>query len=284
MALSGCTGVFVGFESLNDDSIINTGKRTPMPDDYARRVKMLHDSGIQVSGSFVLGFDHDRPDVFKKTIDWIEENRLETATFHILTPYPATPLFADMEREGRLLHKDWSKYDTGNVVYQPKHMTPEQLREGYEYAYDRLFSWKSIWRRRPQQLAAVPAYLAGSLLYKKSNWLWRLLIKHRLTHALWKPLIEISRWRHVKFREQLRRQEGRVIEPITATAGSVGDVPGEAPVRRDVLCAGRTGVLPGVDHFCRAHGGTVQIPNQFIKTQKSRWRSIHDPQNILVQV
>ena len=208
MALSGCTGVFVGFESLNDDSIVNTGKRTPMPDDYARRVKMLHDNGIQVSGSFVLGFDHDRPDVFKRTIDWIEENRLETATFHILTPYPATPLFADMEREGRLLHKDWSKYDTGNVVYQPKHMTPEQLREGYEYAYERLFSWKSIWRRRPQQWAAVPAYLAGSLLYKKSNWLWHLLIKHRLTSALWKPLIEISRWRHVKFREKLRRQEG----------------------------------------------------------------------------
>jgi radical SAM superfamily enzyme YgiQ (UPF0313 family) len=139
-------------------------------------------------------------------VDWIEENRLETATFHILTPYPATPLFEDMEREGRLLHKDWSKYDTGNVVYQPKHMTAQQLQEGYEYAYDRLFSWKSIWRRRPQQLAAVPAYLAGSLLYKKSNWLWRLLIKHRLTHALWKPLIEISRWRHVKYRERLRRQ------------------------------------------------------------------------------
>ena len=140
-------------------------------------------------------------------MDWIEENKLETATFHILTPYPATPLFDDMEREGRLLHKDWAKYDTGNVVYQPKRMTPEQLREGYEYAYERLFSWKSIWRRRPQQAAAVPAYLAGSLLYKKSNWLWHLLIKHRLTNALWKPLIEISRRRHVKFREKLRRQE-----------------------------------------------------------------------------
>lgn len=207
MALSGCTGVFVGFESLNDDSIINTGKRTPMPDDYARRAKMLHDYGIQISGSFVLGFDHDRPDVFKRTVDWIEENRLETATFHILTPYPATPLFEDMERDGRMLHKDWSLFDTGNVVFQPKHMTPQQLQEGYEYAYDRLFSWKSIWRRRPQQLAAVPAYLAGSLLYKKSNWLWRLLIKYRLTNALWKPLIELSRRRHVKYRESLRLRD-----------------------------------------------------------------------------
>ena len=112
-----------------------------------------------------------------------------------------------MERDGRMLHKDWSLYDTGNVVYQPKHMTPQQLQAGYEYAYDRLFSWKSIWRRRPQQLAAVPAYLAGSLLYKKSNWLWRLLIKYRLTNALWKPLIEISRRRHVKYRESLQLRE-----------------------------------------------------------------------------
>ena len=207
MALSGCTGVFVGFESLNSDSIVHTGKRTPMPDDYARRVQMLHDYGIQVNGSFVLGFDHDRPDVFNRTVDWIEANRLESATFHILTPYPATPLFADMEKEGRILHKDWSRYDTGHVVFQPKRMTAKQLREGYEYAYDRLFSWRSIWRRRPQQPAAVPAYLAGSLLYKKSNWLWRLLIKHRLTNALWKPLIALSRRRHVKYRESLLRHE-----------------------------------------------------------------------------
>jgi hypothetical protein len=116
-------------------------------------------------------------------------------------------LFADMEKEGRILHKDWSRYDTGHVVFQPKRMTAQQLREGYEFAYDRLFSWRSIWRRRPQQAAAVPAYLAGSLLYKKSNWLWRLLIKHRLTNALWKPLIALSRRRHVKYRESLLRHE-----------------------------------------------------------------------------
>ena len=61
--------------------------------------------GMQVNGSFVFGFDHDRPDVFAKTVAWIEANRLECATFHILTPYPGTPLFAQMEAEGRLLHR-----------------------------------------------------------------------------------------------------------------------------------------------------------------------------------
>ena len=103
MALAGCTGVFVGFESLADENLAEAGKKTPSPADYARRVAMLHDHGIQVNGSFVLGFDHDRKDVFERTVAWIEAARLECATFHILTPYPGTPLFRQMESRGAAL-------------------------------------------------------------------------------------------------------------------------------------------------------------------------------------
>ena len=117
----------------------------------------------------MLGFDHDDGDVFARTVDWIEENRLECATFHILTPYPGTPLFQQMEAEGRLLHKDWSQYDTAHVVFQPRHMTAEQLAEGYAWCYRRLFSHRSIWRRRPHDPQAVLPYLAMSYLYKRSN-------------------------------------------------------------------------------------------------------------------
>ena len=131
MALAGCTGVFVGFESLTDENLADARKKTPKTADYARRVRMLHDNGIQVNGSFVLGFDHDRKDVFARTADWVEENRLECATFHILTPYPATPLFRQMEAEGRLLHRDWTLYDTAHAVFRPKHMSPEELEQGY---------------------------------------------------------------------------------------------------------------------------------------------------------
>src|SRR5207237_1501689 len=112
MALAGCTGGFVVFESLTDENLADARKKTPKAGDYARRVRMLHDNGIQVNGSFVLGFDHDRKDVFARTADWVEENRLECATFHILTPYPATPLYRQMESEGRLLHRDWALYYT----------------------------------------------------------------------------------------------------------------------------------------------------------------------------
>jgi radical SAM superfamily enzyme YgiQ (UPF0313 family) len=203
MALAGCTGVFVGFESLTDENLAEARKKTPRASDYARRVRMLHENGIQVNGSFVLGFDHDRKDVFTRTAEWIEENRLECATFHILTPYPATPLFRRMEAQGRLLHRDWALYDTAHVVFRPKNMSSGELEAGYAWMYRRLFSHASIWRRRPDDWQAVAPYLAMSYLYKRSNRFWRWLIKNHLVHAVWRPLVELTRLRHMRFRREL---------------------------------------------------------------------------------
>src|SRR5947199_312507 len=171
--------------------------------DYARRVRLLHDHGIQVNGSFVLGFDADAPEVFARTADWIEAVRLECATFHILTPYPGTPLFRRLEAEGRLLHREWELYDTAHVVFRPRRMTEAQLADGYAWLYRRLFSHASIWRRRPADWRAVAPYLAMSYLYKRSNRVWHLLIRANLTHAAWRPLVELTRRRHVRFRRRL---------------------------------------------------------------------------------
>ena len=207
MAMAGCTGVFVGFESLADQNLADARKKTPKTADYARRVRMLHENGIQVNGSFVLGFDHDERDVFARTAAWVEQNRLECATFHILTPYPGTPLFRQMEAAGRLLHRDWDLYDTAHAVFRPKHMSPEELEQGYEWIYRRLFSHASIWRRRPEDWRAVAPYLAMSYLYKRSNRLWHLLIRHDLVHTVWRPLVELTRLRHQSFRRRLAREE-----------------------------------------------------------------------------
>ncbi|MGH9592825.1 MAG: B12-binding domain-containing radical SAM protein, partial [Bryobacteraceae bacterium] len=216
MALAGCTGVFVGFESLTDKNLADAHKKTPKTADYARRVRMLHDHGIQVNGSFVLGFDHDRKDVFARTAAWVEENRLECATFHILTPYPATPLFRQMELEGRLLHRDWTLYDTAHAVFRPRHMTPEELEQGYGWLYERLFSHRSIWRRRPQDWRAVAPYLGMSYLYKRSNFVWHSLIRHGLVHRVWTPLVELTRRRHLRFRRRLEN-----LETLQAGSGTV---------------------------------------------------------------
>jgi radical SAM superfamily enzyme YgiQ (UPF0313 family) len=219
MALAGCTGVFIGFESLQDDNMRDAGKRSPRAADYARRVAVLHDYGIQVNGSFVLGFDHDRPDVFENLAAWIEAERLESATFHILTPYPNTPLFRRMDGEGRLLHKDWSLYDTAHCVFRPRHMTPAELEAGYEWIYRRLFSLESIWARRPTDSASVLPYVAMSILYKRSNALWKALIARRLTHAAWAPLVQATRVRHLRHRARLAGTapgKGRILLPISA--------------------------------------------------------------------
>ncbi len=220
LALAGCTGVFVGFESLDNSNINDAHKKSPSTADYARRVKLLHDNGIQVNGSFVLGFDHDGPDVFDTTMEWVEQHRLECATFHIMTPYPGTPLFRQLASEGRLLHRNWSLYDTAHVVFQPKRMTAEQLREGYERCYRRIFSHASIWKRRPSDWSCVPPYLAMSYLYKRSNWFWHFLIRHRLTSHVWRPLVEITRRRHVEFRRRLAEQPDQPVRgPMIVSAG-----------------------------------------------------------------
>lgn len=206
MALAGCTGVFIGFESLTGENLADARKRTPLPEDYARRVQILHDSGVQVNGSFVLGFDHDRLDCFEQLIEWIERCRLENATFHILTPYPGTPFYRQMEAEGRILHRNWELYDTGHCVFRPRHMEPEELERGYAWCYERLFSHASIWHRRPEDASAVPPYLAMTYLYKHSNTLWEWLIRRRLVTAAWKPLVHATRWRHVRYRKRLEAQ------------------------------------------------------------------------------
>jgi radical SAM superfamily enzyme YgiQ (UPF0313 family) len=206
MALSGCTGVFVGLESLNDANLRAAGKRTPRADDYARRVELFHRHGIQVNGSFVFGFDGDGPEVFARTAEWIEQVRLECATFHILTPYPGTPLFARLEAAGRILHRDWDLYDTAHAVFRPLLMTPGQLEEGYRWIYRRVFSARSIWARRPPQASAVVPYLAMAWLYKRCNRMWKLLVQHRLTHALWRPLVRLTQLRHLRYRRRLLRK------------------------------------------------------------------------------
>lgn len=221
MALAGCTGVFIGLESLSGANLDDAHKKSPRPDDYARRIGILQEHGIQVTGSFVLGFDHDRLDVFEKLIAWIEKVRLECATFHILTPYPGTPLFRQMETEGRILHRNWERYDTANCVFQPKHMTPRQLEEGYVWCYRQLFRWQSIWRRRPDDRSAVPGYLGMNLLYRKLYRLWPLIIRHRLTGTLWGPLVELARRRHLRFRRQLAEQaetSAVMVRPLMPTA------------------------------------------------------------------
>jgi len=132
VARSGCIGIFVGIESVTGPHANHpkTGSRyTPL-----ELVKRVRDAGIVLEASMVFGFDDHDEGVFEQTVRFLEECAPSLPTFHILTPYPGTALFSQFDGEGRLLHKDWNRYDHGTVVYRPKLMTPERLYRGWQEA------------------------------------------------------------------------------------------------------------------------------------------------------
>lgn len=125
---AGCYTWIIGFESINQKSLGSINKIKNKVEDFSKIIKKVQDYGMAVEGSFIFGFDYDTIDVFDETDDFIRKNNLKMSYLDVLIPFPGTPLFERFEREGRILTKDWSKYDGhNNVVYQPKLMSPEIL-------------------------------------------------------------------------------------------------------------------------------------------------------------
>jgi radical SAM superfamily enzyme YgiQ (UPF0313 family) len=178
-AACGLRSLFIGFETVNPENLRKAHKMHNMNCDYSRAVRHLHDLGIMVNGSFVFGMDEDDDSVFDRTVEWAVTHGIETATFHILTPYPGTAHYDRMNREGRLLHGNWDLYDTRHCVFRPAGMTPVQLESGYWRAYRNFYQWSSIVRaaltkdRWADRLRHV-AYSAG---WKKFEPMWDLIIR-----------------------------------------------------------------------------------------------------------
>lgn len=190
-AAAGLRSLFVGFETLSADNLREQGKLQNLGRDYAAAIRRLHDNGVMVNGSFVFGMDGDGPDVFERTVEWAVGQGIETATFHILTPYPDTALFERMDRDGRLLHRDWDLYDTRHTVFRPARMTPEQLEEGYWRAYRDFYRWGSIFRGAATkdtllEKARHVAYAGG---WKKLEPLWDWVIRARRVSRM-RPALE----------------------------------------------------------------------------------------------
>lgn len=144
---SGCTGLFMGFETLSTEAIKSIGKGVNKPSEYLDVIKNIHDHGIGIDGSFVFGFDTDDAGVFDRTVEFVIKAKLEVVYFSILTPYPGTRLHKRLTEEGRLLTEDWDLYDANHVVYQPKTFTPDQLLEGYYGALKEVYTVPSIFKR-----------------------------------------------------------------------------------------------------------------------------------------
>ena len=166
MVDTGCKSLFIGFESINEVSLAGVNKHNQVAK-YERLVKTIHSMGIMVNASLVFGLDGDTLDTFKRTLEWLVKMRVGTMTAHILTPYPGTQLYRDMDKAGRILDFNLEKYNTANVVFKPLNMTARELYEGYLWMYKKFYSLKNIIRRLPNSKAQRRSYLLFNFLYRK---------------------------------------------------------------------------------------------------------------------
>jgi radical SAM superfamily enzyme YgiQ (UPF0313 family) len=185
-AASGLRSLFVGFETLSADNLREQGKLQNLHRDYAAAIRRLHDHNVMVNGSFVFGMDGDDGSVFDRTVDWAVGQGIETATFHILTPYPGTALHERMRRDGRILHANWDLYDTRHAVYRPSRLTPAELEAGYWRAYESFYRWSSIFRGAASKRSFADAlrHMAYAGGWKKLEPFWDFVIRARRVSSL----------------------------------------------------------------------------------------------------
>jgi radical SAM superfamily enzyme YgiQ (UPF0313 family) len=218
----GLRSLFVGFETISSQNLRDHDKRQNLDKDYGAAIRRLHDVGVMVNASFVFGMDDDDPSVFERTVEWAVTHGVETATFHILTPYPGTGLYQRMRSQDRLLHSDWDLYDTRHAVFRPARMTPEQLEDGYWRAYRDFYTWRNIVRgaaTNPTRLgqARHVAYAAG---WKKFERVWDVIIRgRRLARAL--PFLEGTLSGLGRVEPPTREDEPALPEAVPADAGEV---------------------------------------------------------------
>jgi radical SAM superfamily enzyme YgiQ (UPF0313 family) len=190
-AAAGLRSLFVGFETLSNSGLEGAGKHQNLGRSYREVVRRLDSLGIMINGSFVFGLDGDDGDVFARTVDWAVDVGITTATFHILTPYPGTALFTEMEAQDRVATRNWDLYDTRSVVYHPTRLSPKELKRGYDWAYEEFYRWRNIFAASSAHHSVKHQlkhffYSAG---WKKFERAWDLAIRVKQLSQM-RPLLE----------------------------------------------------------------------------------------------
>jgi radical SAM superfamily enzyme YgiQ (UPF0313 family) len=190
-AEAGLRSLFVGFETFSTRNLRQSNKKQNLQKDYGKAVNRLHDLGVMINASFVFGLDDDDKDVFKRTVEWGIESGVTTSTYHILTPYPGTHLYQEMQREDRIVSNNWDLYDTRHVVFKTKSITPAELEEGYHWAYNEFYTWSNIIRSslKHDSVKHILKHFLYSGGWKKFEPLWNFIIQTRnLNNML--PILE----------------------------------------------------------------------------------------------
>ncbi len=238
---SGLRSLFIGFETLSEANLRSAGKtqnlagadrRDSLAGDgfagasiygapqYDAAVRRLHDLGVMVNGAFVFGMDADDASVFPRTVEWAVTRGLQTATFHILTPYPGTTLERRLTAEGRVTTRDWDRYDTRHAVFRPARMTAAELEAGHRRAYDEFYGWSNIAAAAfshgdLREHARHLAYTAG---WKKLEPVWDRAIRSGKVHHFLPLLEALLGGGHTKGRHERREDPAARAAPQAAPA------------------------------------------------------------------
>ncbi len=165
---SGCAGLFFGVESVSAAQLLKMRKSPKDLVSLEDAIQRVRDHGMFFHTSLVFGFDEDTKAVFPETLAFLVRNKIGTATFNVLTPYPGTRVYEQFRREGRLLTHDWRYYDHATVVFRPRNMSPYELQEGKSWVKREFSRLASILRRLPANISH-PFYYVGMNLAIRKN-------------------------------------------------------------------------------------------------------------------
>jgi radical SAM superfamily enzyme YgiQ (UPF0313 family) len=167
VARAGLRAVFTGFESMSRDALVECNKKN-RPGEFGELIQRVHQRGIGIEGGFIFGFDHDQPDVFQHTAEFVDRIECDVAHFSILTPYPGTHTFSRMYADGRITTFDWQKYNLYNVVYEPAQMSALELHDGLRQAYRWFYRGRRrLPRFRRDMLHRDPRF---NMAFATANW------------------------------------------------------------------------------------------------------------------
>lgn len=197
MRLNNAKMVFIGFESINPETLKAYNKKQSV-EDIMESIRCFHEKRIKVHGMFVLGGDGDTRESIRETVDFALKTRIDTVQFSTLTPLPGTALFHQMEAEGRLLTRNWELYDGHHVVFQPDKISPEQLQAEAVKAHKKFYAFRNWWGN-------VPLTGWSTVLYRGMGW-W---ITRRWERQ--------NRW----FRPELKQYPGKELENTSLVSRQV---------------------------------------------------------------
>jgi len=171
-ARAGCKGLLIGLETTSKAALDRVNKSFNVVERFKELVARLHDVGIGVIGSFMFGFDDDDDSVFERTAAFVDEAEIDLPQYSILTPLPGTPLYTQLDSEGRIFDRDWSHYDGGHVVYSSRGVAPEKLADGLRQVLRHSYSRLAVFRRLLTCYRRLPAMLPLNLAFRRRAIPW----------------------------------------------------------------------------------------------------------------